>query len=664
MCGLTGILSLKPSNKIISQVSKMTSQLIHRGPDEERVWSKGNIGLGHRRLAIIDLSSMGTQPMHSHCGRYVLAYNGEIYNHHDLRNLLENDGAAPKWRGHSDTETLLEAIAHWGVDEALRRSHGMFAFAVWDQLKMSLSLARDRIGEKPLYWGWAGDDLIFGSELKALRSHPDFSNDICTEALTQYLRYLYVPAPRSIHPYIYKLEPGTILTVKNSPPIDRPKQPIRPGGSHGSLTIRRYWSLNSEIESGSKRTIYNENDAVSSMEKVLGDAVQRQMMSDVPLGAFLSGGIDSSTIVALMQAQSDQKIQTFTIGFNEANYDESKHAAKVASHLKTNHTRLNVTDNDARDIIPDLPWLYDEPFADSSQIPTHLICRAAQKHVTVALSGDGGDELFGGYNRYIHGEMLWRKISTLPISMRKILGAVLLKIPESTWDKVGTTYNLIRSGGSGISNLGSKVHRLGERLRLIGNLDDLHRNMVSTWIEPEKLFINNVSEPDSQIEDNLPNFGIDNLAMRMMVKDMRSYLPDDILCKVDRAAMGVSLETRAPFLDPDVISLSSRLPIDMKIRNGQGKWILRQVLYRHVPSNIIDRPKKGFAIPIALWLRGPLRDWGEDLLSTKRLTEDGLFKTDVIHNMWSEHLSGKLDRSAMLWAILMFQSWRAVHKNN
>ena len=597
--------------------------------------------------------------MTSACGRYIIAYNGEVYNHLDLRSALEKAGAIPKWRGQSDTETLLAAIAHWGLDDALCRAHGMFALALWDRAKKRLSLARDRMGEKPLYWGWAGKDFIFGSELKALRAHPDCPREVCREALTQYLRFMYVPAPRSIHPGLYKLEPGTILTVDGLPPAAPSKEPIRPGEHHGSLSIRRYWDLNAEIEAGAHNLIEDESEAVSTLGRVLGKAVQRQMLSDVPLGAFLSGGVDSSAIVALMQAESDRPVQTFTIGFDEAAFDESPHAAAVAQHLGTDHTKLRVTDADAREVIPDLPQLYDEPFADSSQIPTHLVCRAARKHVTVALSGDGGDELFGGYNRYIRGPGLWRRISSVPAPIRRLAGHAAQAVPEHGWNKVGAAYNRIKTGGAGISDLGSKVHRLGERLRLTDSLDDMYRNLASTWIEPEMLIMGDVNEPSSQIDDPLPEFGADDPAMRMMVQDMRSYLPDDILCKVDRAAMGVSLETRTPFLYPDVIALATRLPMGMKIRDGQGKWALREVLYQHVPRELIDRPKVGFAIPIGLWLRGPLRDWAEDLLSHKRLTEDGLFNPDIIRQTWSEHLSGNRDWSARLWTILMFQAWHA-----
>lgn len=662
MCGLTGLLRSSSSDDIIGCVADMTERLVHRGPDDHGIWSEGGIGLGHRRLSILDLSTSGTQPMHSECGRFVIVYNGEVYNHLDLRHALEAEGTIPQWRGKSDTETLLAAIAHWGLDDALCRVNGMFALALWDRKERCLSLARDRMGEKPLYWGWAGSDLVFGSELKALRAHPACPRGVCREALAQYLRFSYVPAPRSIHPNVYKLEPGTILTVDGAPPTSPPKEPIRPDGHHGSISIRRYWDLNTEIETGACNPVKDEGEAIVALDRVLRKAVQRQMLSDVPLGAFLSGGVDSSAIVALMQTQSTRPVQTFTIGFDEAAFDESPHAAAVARHLGTDHTKLRVTDGDAREVIPDLPQLYDEPFADSSQIPTYLVCRAARQHVVVSLSGDGGDELFGGYNRYIRGPSVWRRISDVPAPMRRLAGRAAQALPEQALDRIGAAYNWANPRAL-FSDFGPKANLWGERLRLTNSLEDLARYMASTWIAPEELVAGEVTEPPSQLEDPLPKLGIDDPAMLMMVQDMRSYLPDDILCKVDRAGMGISLETRMPFLDPDVIAFATRLPMDMKIRDGQGKWALRQVLYQYVPREIIDRPKAGFVIPLGLWLRGPLRDWAENLLSPDRLAEDGLFNTEIIRKAWSEHLSGRRDWSARLWTILMFQAWREAQNN-
>ena len=658
MCGITGILSSKLNMDKQVLISKMNSNLVHRGPDGEGSWLEGSIAFGHRRLSILDLSSNGSQPMKSHCERYIISYNGEIYNHFDLRSSIEKELGEFKWRGRSDTETLLEAISIWGIDKALQKSYGMFVFSLWDRRKKILYLARDRIGEKPLYWGWAGQDLIFGSELKALRVHPDFPKEICQKSLSQYLRFMYVPAPRTIYPNIYKLEPGTILSVNELHPLIPSNKPIRPDEKYGNLAIRRYWNINSEIENGSLNQFTDEKEAVFQTKETLTKAVKRQMMSDVPLGTFLSGGIDSSTVAALMQSQSSKKIETFTIGFKETDYDESHHAAKVAKHLNTNHFMLEVTDSEARDLIPNLPWLYDEPFADSSQIPTYFVSRAARKKVTVALSGDGADELFGGYNRYIFGPKIWEKISKIPKPMRAVMGSASRFIPERLWNYLGSVYSKNKVNGLGISNLGSKVHRLSEKLHSVENLQDLYFNIVSTCTDPRLMLKNDFEEPISQLEDSLPSSGIDNSAAYMMLQDMRTYLPDDILCKVDRAAMGVSLETRTPYLDPDVISLSTKLPINMKIRNGQSKWALRQVLYDFLPQKLIDRPKSGFAIPIGLWLRGPLKEWAGELLSSKSIENDGLFDAKVIQKYWSEHLSSSQDRSNLLWTILMFQSWK------
>ena len=658
MCGLAGIICSDNISNIKEKVFKMSSSLFHRGPDDGGVWADGNFGLGHRRLSIIDPSTAGAQPMKSHCNRFVLAYNGEIYNHLELRKSLENEFEGNKWRGNSDTETLLEAIAHWGIDKTLQRSYGMFALALWDQKNKSLILARDRIGEKPLYWGWAGKDFVFGSELKALRNHPDFYNQISLEALSQFFRFNYIPSPRSIYLNIYKLEPGTILNVYNHHPLTPPKKPIRPGQHYGNLSIRRYWDLNSEIEKGARNFISDEIEAVSALDMTLSKAVRKQMISDVPLGAFLSGGVDSSAIVALMQNQSTRPIKTFTIGFKEKSYDESSHALNVAKYLGTDHTNLNVTYKDVLEVISDIPFSYDEPFADSSQIPTYLICKLARQEVTVALSGDGADEIFGGYNRYIYGPKIYKYLSKLPNPLKKLFVFLSKNTSLTIWDKLEIIYNKIRTGSSGIANLGHKTHGLAEILNLSNNnIDEFHLNIASNWIEPEKLFKDFIVEPNSQFYDPMPDCGTENHASRMMFQDMRTYLPDDILCKVDRSAMNFSLETRAPFLDPDVIRLSMQLPTRMKIRNGLSKWALRQVLYKHVPQELIERPKVGFSVPIGLWLRGPLREWAEDKLSQERINKDGLFNYDIIKKIWSEHLSGRRDWTNRIWSFLVFQTW-------
>jgi asparagine synthase (glutamine-hydrolysing) len=635
----------------------MTRSLLHRGPDAEGYWAEGEVALGHRRLSILDLSEAGAQPMQSVCGRYVIAFNGEIYNHLDMREELEATGAAPAWRGHSDTETLLAGVAHWGLDETLRRTAGMFAIALWDRARKHLLLARDRVGEKPLYWGWAGQALVFGSELKALRQHPDCPTGICRDALAQYLTYAYVPAPRSIHPGIYKLEPGCILEIAGPPPSAPPTAPIRPGEHHGSVSIRRFWSLNETLASGHQAQIKDEAEALAAVETTISDAVGRQMISDVPLGAFLSGGIDSSLIVALMQRQASRPVKTFTVGFENAAFDEAPHAAAVAKHLGTDHTEITVTEREAQDVIPNLPDLYDEPFADSSQIPTHLVCRAAREHVTVALSGDAGDELFCGYNRYFLGPKMWSKFEKIPKPLRRGLGNTISAVPVSVWDWLGRN----AGGRFAVSHAGDKAQKMGRALRDVENVDDLYRSLISSW-PANTVPMGTRHAPLSVLDDALPDFLDSDAAARMMAQDMRSYLPDDILCKVDRAAMGVSLETRVPFLDPAVISVSARLPTSMKVRDGQGKWALRQILYSQVPRHLIERPKTGFSIPLGDWLRGPLRSWADELLSPDALAVDDLLDPALILAAWQEHLSGRRDWTQKLWIILMFQAWRAAQK--
>ena len=654
MCGLTGIISAGETEAglLRSLVGRMAETLRHRGPDAGGIWAEGPVALGHRRLSILDLSPMGAQPMISASGRFVIAYNGEIYNHLDLRRTLEASAAAPEWRGHSDTETLLAGIEHWGLDETLSRAAGMFALALWDRSSGFLSLARDRMGEKPLYWGWAGRDLVFGSELKALRIHHDFPNAICRTALAQYLAHAYVSAPRSIHPGIFKLEPGTILEISGRFPKHAPSAPLRPGAAVDGLSIRRYWSLNDTIGKGADQPFTSETEATTAVEAALATAIGRQRIADVPLGAFLSGGIDSSLVAALLQAQGNEPVRTFTIGFENPAFDESPHAEAVARHLGTRHTTLTVTEAETREIIPHLPELYDEPFADSSQIPTHLVCRAARRDVTVALSGDGGDELFGGYNRHVWVPAIWNRVRWLPAGARASLGRVLTAVPSHAWDRLGRVPGPFRR----FSRLGEKINRLGTWFEGATSLELFYRNIIAAW-DGHRLVPGAPLGP-TVLDDPVPTTLSDDPAGWMMFQDMRSYLPDDILCKVDRAAMGTSLETRAPFLDPGVLAVSARVPETMKIRKGKGKWILRQILYRYVPPELIERPKTGFGIPVGDWLRGPLRPWAEDLLSEATLQGEGNLNPDPIRRCWAEHLSGRRDWTHRLWIVLMFMAWR------
>lgn len=640
------------------QARRMAAAIEHRGPDGGGTWAdaEGGIALSHRRLSIIDLSAAGHQPMVSAMGRYVITFNGEVYNHIELREQLRSAGVDCVWRGHSDTETLLAAFEHWGVEATLARAVGMFAIALWDRRDRVLHLMRDRFGEKPLYYGWTGDGFVFGSELKALRASGSFTNPICRQALVQYLRFLYVPAPRSIHEGIYKLEPGCLLTIEGKPPARPPAQPLQAPARHGSLRVKRWWSLAQVVEEGARTPLHDEKEAVGLLEARLIESVKLQSLADVPLGAFLSGGVDSAAIVALMQHHSSRPVKTFTVGFEEAGFDESPQARAVARHLGTEHTELFVSAAEARGVIQELPAMYDEPFADSSQIPTHLVCRAARQHVTVALSGDGGDELFGGYNRYFWAPRLWRQVGWMPYPIRRLLAVGISRVPAGKWDAVGTLVNRLRPGASGIARTGDKAHKLAVRIDRARNLDEFYLGLVSEWQDPACLVRGGV-EPATVLAVGLPQRGMDDARQRMMFRDSLSYLPDDVLCKVDRAAMATSLETRVPFLDHRVAALAWRLPLSMKTRGDQSKWALRQVLYRHVPRELIERPKAGFAIPVGQWLRGPLREWAEALLDENRLRREGYLEPRPVRQAWVQHLEGRFDQTARLWGVLMFQAW-------
>lgn len=650
MCGISGFFGGNPGHgeaarKVILQ--RMADALAHRGPDDSGVWcdAERRIGMGHRRLSILDLSPAGHQPMHAASGRHVIVFNGEIYNHDDLRDELAAAGRAPHWRGHSDTETLLAGFDAWGIRGTVERAIGMFAFAVWDRQAQVLTLARDRAGEKPLYYGWQGAwrdaAFLFGSELKALQAHPAFENRISRGALSLQMRHNYIPAPYSIYEGVAKLPAGCLLTVSLAQPEPR---------------VEQYWSGAHQAQAGVHAPFAGTDlEAVDALEVLLKDAVRRQMMSDVPLGAFLSGGIDSSTVVALMQAQSSRRVKTFSIGFHEADHNEAEHAKAVAAHLGTEHTELYVTAAEAMAVIPELPALYDEPFSDSSQIPTFLVSRMAREHVTVALSGDGGDELFCGYNRYQFSARLWRTMSTAPLMLRKLAANALTSVPTHSWNRAASAIGQGLPASMRFANLGDKIHKGAAVLASRSN-DELYRGLLSHWDDPASLVING-SEPPTLLTGNAPELNGLGPVQRMMAMDLLTYLPDDILVKVDRAAMGTSLETRVPLLDHRVIEFAWSLPQSLKLRHGQTKWALRQVLYRYVPQALIERPKMGFGVPIGEWLRTSLRDWAEALLDESRLRREGFFRPEPIRNKWAEHQSGKREWAYHLWDVLMFQAW-------
>jgi asparagine synthase (glutamine-hydrolysing) len=647
MCGINGFYS-KYSNNFDNIIVKMNSAISHRGPDTNGIWSDKNSGIvfGHQRLSIIDLSTAGNQPMQSNSGRYILTYNGEVYNHLEIRKELKQNYSNTKWCGSSDTETLLEAIDYWGIEIALQKIEGMFAFGLWDKKTRSLILARDRAGEKPLYYGWQGEGknkvFLFGSELKALKTHPVFSREINRNAIALQLRHNCIPAPYSIYKDIHKLMPGNYLELKES---DLKKNLLPATKSYWSFTDTAVSENNNQLSLG-------DLDIKKDLEKHLKLSVKKQMISDVPLGAFLSGGIDSSLVVALMQSQSSNPVKTFTIGFSETDYDESKYAKKIAKHLGTDHKELYVSSKKAMEVIPKLPSIYDEPFSDSSQIPTFLVSQLAKDHVKVALSGDGGDELFCGYNRYLMGKKFSNISRFMPLSLRKILALSIQLISPQKWNKV---YNFL-PGLNEYVNFGDKIHK-GASVLESETLYDYYYKLCSHWKNPNKVVVN-CKEPKTLLTDlnyDLKNF---NIQQQMMILDFITYLPDDILTKVDRAAMACSLETRVPFLDHKLIEYVWKIPHSLKFRNGKGKWILRQILEQYIPKNLIERPKMGFGVPIGIWLRGPLQDWAENLLSETRLKQEGFFNSKLIRDKWMEHLSGKKNWQYDLWDVLMFQAWK------
>ncbi len=640
MCGFAGFLDRSGFADGEALLRRMADSIVHRGPDSDGYWVDGDAGiaLAHRRLAIIDLSLAGHQPMASHDGRYVLSYNGEIYNHLDLRRELEENDSL-EWRGHSDTETLLQGFSAWGVLGTLQRANGMFALALWDRAERKLYLARDRMGEKPLYYGVQGKTLLFGSEIKALRQHPSWQGGINRNSLALFLRHNYVPGPYSIFDGIQKLPQAHYLEIG----IDdsTPPAPIA------------YWDIAEKAREGRETPFSGSADAsVDALEKLLLDAVGIRMAADVPLGAFLSGGIDSSTIVALMQRQSVRPVKTFSIGFAEAEYDEAHHAKRVATHLGTDHTELYVTPQDALDQIPDLPRHWDEPFANSSQIPTLLVSRLARSDVTVSLSGDGGDELFCGYTRYAQGYDIWRRLGGMPSGLRKLLSGALRRSPSNVIDAA------MKFAPERLRKMavGDRLLKLADVLD-VEQADDFYRALVSHSKNPAALVLGS-HEPPTILSEQDPSWPSgQDFRDRMMYLDMRTYLPDDILVKVDRASMAVSLESRVPLLDHRIVEFALALPLAYKLRNGDAKWPLRELLYRYVPREMMDRPKMGFGVPIEHWLRGPLRSWADDLLASDRLKREGFFDADAVSQLWSDTRSGRRRLHYHVWDILMFQAW-------
>lgn len=641
MCGLAGMFSSGSWNSEELQriTLRMSDAIAHRGPDDDGVWvdAAAGIALGFRRLAIVDLSEQGHQPMRSASGRYVIIFNGEVYNHRSIRRDLESSGC--RFRGHSDTEVILAAFERWGIERAVRRFIGMFAIAVWDVSRQELSLIRDRLGIKPLFV-YHHDGLVsFGSELKALLAGPEFDRTLDTSALTSYLRYLYVPAPQSIFAHVTKLPPGHILTIAD------PTAPLRP-----SIP---YWSAEAAAREGQVSQFSGgDEDAIAELETLLTEAVRLRMQADVPLGALLSGGIDSSTVVALMQASADRPVKTFTIGFDKHEFDEASHARAVAKHLGTDHTELHLTGADALAVVPRLADMFDEPLADPSQIPTFLVCELARREVTVALTGDGGDELFGGYNRYIQGERLIAGFERWPSLLRRFSASGLTSVSPRTWNRVRDTLRPVFPVAGQTRMLGEKMHKLGDLLRE-DSTNGMYRSLLSAWQDPQNFVVGGTtSDPDSAVETET------QLALmeRMMLADQIAYLPDDLLAKVDRASMAVSLEARVPILDHRVVELSWRLPRKYKVRDGQGKWILRQILYKHVPRALVDREKMGFSVPLAQWLAGPLRSWAGDLLLSGET--EGLLRSAVVRKEWDRFLAGDSSNAAGIWAVVMFCAWQ------
>jgi asparagine synthase (glutamine-hydrolysing) len=623
----------------------MADVMRHRGPDDRGVWTDRSAGLalGFRRLAIVDLSPEGRQPMLSASARYVLAFNGEVYNFLDLRKQLEQEGCGA-FRGHSDTEVMLACFERWGVEHSLERFSGMFAFALWDQSEKRLHLARDRMGEKPLYYGWMGRTFLFASELKSVRLHPEFRAAINRGALALYLRHGYIPAPHTIFEGIHKLPPASLATL-GMDQVGADPEPIA------------YWSARRAAEAGTTNPFPGSPaEAVTQLEQRLRKVIQREMIADVPLGAFLSGGIDSSTVVALMQAESSRPVRTFTIGFSEGGYDEAVFAKAVARHLGTDHTELYVSADQTRAVIPRLPTLFDEPYADSSAIPTYLVSEMARREVTVSLSGDGGDELFGGYPWYQRTARVWRRLEVAPPTLRRAAASILSRRSSSGWDSLLGAIRPVLPASLRRHASAERAQKFVELMGEVESPEQLHKLFTSHW-DAAEVIEGDVSEPSTAFIDNQSWAHVQETVDRLMYLDQMTYLPDDILTKVDRASMAVSLESRAPFLDHGVVEFAWSVPSSWKLREGRSKWLLRQLLYRHVPEELIERPKMGFSVPLDVWLRGPLLEWAEALLTEDRLRSEGFLNPAPIRRRWREHLEGRRDWSGPLWVVLMFQSW-------
>ncbi len=646
MCGITGFLDLACSMsqaEMEATATGMAEAIRHRGPDDWGCWADeaSGIAFGHRRLSIIDLTPGGRQPMFSQNGRYVIVYNGEVYNYKALAHELQSLGHV--FHTTSDTEVMLTAICQWGLRAAVERFVGMFAFALWDRQERRLSLVRDRLGVKPLYYGWIGRVFLFGSELKALRAYPAFQAGIDRDALALYFRHSDIPAPFSIYPAIRKLPPAAIL------PIPFSELPVTP-------EPEIYWSARLVAELGAAHPLnISTEEALTRLDALLREAIGLRMIADVPLGGFLSGGIDSALVVALMQAQSSMPVKTYTIGFYETGYNEAEYARDVAHHLGTNHTELYVSPQEAMNVIPRLPFMYDEPFADSSQIPTFLVSELTRRSVTVSLSGDGGDELFGGYSRYFWGTDIWRKIGGVPQGVKRAISRALLGISAKDWEIFFSRAGSLLPNRFRQSNPVDKIQKLAESLP-VDSPEALYISLVSTWKAPTELVLNS-REPQTILTDQSHWAKLPGFLQWMMYMDLVTYLPDDILVKLDRASMAVSLEAREPLLDHRLVEFAWSLPVNMKVRNGKGKWLLRQALYHYVPEILLERPKTGFAIPIDSWLRGALRPWAEALLDEQLLRRQGYLDPRPVRQKWREHLEGRYNWQNYLWNVLMFQAW-------